>query len=549
MVQSPPHNIEGILLVDKAKGLSSHDVVARARRALKTRKVGHAGTLDPMATGLLVILVGRYTRLSNHLTADDKQYLAEVCFGRSTNTDDAEGETLEEGDASSVTEERVAEVLAAFLGEQDQIPPAFSAISIGGERSYKKARRGESVKIPPRRVVFHDLALEDFSDSVARIRVHASKGTYIRSLARDIGQALGVPAHLCGLRRTQSGAYALEGAIDCQAVQDPEMALAALARGRSAVLGMAFLSLDRPCTPGISGRRARGPGDSPPRGVEGSAWIWVGCPDPICPRRPAMSDAQELVLQELKDNVLTLTLNRPEAMNAMNRGLMAATHAALEDAAANRQIRAVIIAGAGGKSFCAGADLKERKGMTVEETRKFVRRIRGLMDLVESMPMPTIAAIEGYAFGGGCELALACDLRVLGKNAKIGLTECALGIIPGAGGTQRLPRLVGLSKAKELIFTAHRVPAEMAGDIGLADRVVEAGDALEAAHSLANEIAKNAPLAVEAAKAAVNGGYSMGIGEGELLEARCYEVTLFTEDRMEGLKAFAEKRKPEYQGR
>jgi methylglutaconyl-CoA hydratase len=211
-------------------------------------------------------------------------------------------------------------------------------------------------------------------------------------------------------------------------------------------------------------------------------------------------------------------------------------------------VRALILAG-NDKAFSAGADLKERAGMTPEQTRTFLRKIRGIMDLVERVPMPTIAALEGVAFGGGCELALSCDLRVLGKNAKVGLTEVSLGIIPGAGGTQRLPRLIGASKAKELIFTARRLTADDALAYGLANHVVEAGSALTKARALAAEIANNAPIAVEAAKAAIDGGVGVGISEGLLLEQRAYEVTLYTEDRREALKAFSEKRPPVFQGK
>ena len=246
--------------------------------------------------------------------------------------------------------------------------------------------------------------------------------------------------------------------------------------------------------------------------------------------------------------VVEVTLNRPEAMNALSRALLDSLWTELERLAVRREVRAVIIAG-NSKAFCAGADLKERAGMGVEETRTFLRRIRGIMDLVERLPMPTIAAIEGVAFGGGCELALACDLRILGAGAKIGLTECALGIIPGAGGTQRLPRLIGSSRAKELIFTARRLPADVALAYGIANYVVDAGAASARAHALASEICACAPISVEAAKAAIDGGLSTGISEGLLLEARAYEVTLTTQDRLEALKAFADKRPPRFVGR
>lgn len=249
-----------------------------------------------------------------------------------------------------------------------------------------------------------------------------------------------------------------------------------------------------------------------------------------------------------QNHVVTLTLNRPEAMNAMNGALIDALRGEIEKVCVRREVRAVVLAGSD-RSFSAGADLKERAGMTPEETRAFLRKIRGIMDIVERVPMPTIAAIEGVAFGGGCELALSCDIRVVGRSAKMGLTECSLGIIPGAGGTQRLPRLIGASRAKELIFTARRLDADALLAWGLASHVVDAGQALARAHAIAAEIARCAPLAVEAAKAAIDGGLGVGISEGLLLEQRAYEVTLYTEDRREALKAFAEKRPPVFQGK
>ena len=245
---------------------------------------------------------------------------------------------------------------------------------------------------------------------------------------------------------------------------------------------------------------------------------------------------------------LVLRMNRPEAMNALSRDLLETLWAEVEKAAVRREVRALILAGSA-KAFCAGADLKERKGMSPTEVRAFLRRIKGIMDLVERVPMPTIAAVDGVAFGGGCELALACDMRVIAQGATIGLTECALGIIPGAGGTQRLPRLVGPAKAKELIFTARKLSADDALAVGLANRSSAAGAAVDSALALAAEIARCAPIAVEAAKAAIDGGLSTGISEGLLLEARAYEVTLYTEDRVEALKAFAEKRPPVFHGR
>jgi enoyl-CoA hydratase/carnithine racemase len=261
-----------------------------------------------------------------------------------------------------------------------------------------------------------------------------------------------------------------------------------------------------------------------------------------------MSEEQPVVVSE-QDQVVTLTINRPHKRNAMNRGVLDALLDAIDEVAVRRDVRCVIVTGAGDKAFSAGADLKERAGMTPEQTRGFLRRIKRVMDHIERMPMPTIAALNGVAFGGGCELALACDLRVMEEGAQIGLTECALGIIPGAGGTQRLPRLVGPSRAKELIFTARRLTADDALAVGLVDHKVGAGEAHNKAVALAEEMKKCAPLAVEAAKAAIDGGLTAGISEGMLLESRAYEVTLFTEDRVEALTAFRDKRPPVFHGK
>jgi methylglutaconyl-CoA hydratase len=263
-------------------------------------------------------------------------------------------------------------------------------------------------------------------------------------------------------------------------------------------------------------------------------------------------DAMSLVLVEEVSvgdaaRVAIVTMNRPEAMNALSKAHLDALWAAMETLTVRRDIRAVVLCG-NAKAFCAGADLKERAKMAPEEVRAFLRRIKGIMDVIERLPMPTIAVVEGVAFGGGCELALACDLRVLGDGATIGLTETRLGIIPGAGGTQRLPRIVGVAVAKELIFTGRKLKAHDAKEIGLANHVVAAGEGKAKALALCAEIALAAPLAVEAAKAAIDGGLSVGISEGLLLESRCYEVTLTTNDRREALQAFSEGRAARFTG-
>ena len=207
-----------------------------------------------------------------------------------------------------------------------------------------------------------------------------------------------------------------------------------------------------------------------------------------------------------------------------------------------------MITGAGEKAFCAGADLKERYTMDAERVPDFVRNIRALMDDVEQMPQPTVAVMNGFAFGGGTELALACDLRVAAENAVLGLTETSLAIIPGAGGTQRLPRLVGKSRAKDLILTARRLDAMEAASMGLVNRTAPKGQLGAVALEVAERISRNGPVAVRAAKEAIDKGCELTLEEGLEFEAECYSRTLETSDRIEALTAFAEKRKPKYRG-
>lgn len=254
------------------------------------------------------------------------------------------------------------------------------------------------------------------------------------------------------------------------------------------------------------------------------------------------------VLTERRGHVALLTLNRPEAMNACNQALLASLRQELDALRFDPEVRVIIVTGAGEKAFCAGADLKERAGMTPLEVKRFIVTIRDTFSMLEAMGKPVIAAINGVALGGGTELALACDIRIASQTASMGLTETGLGIIPGAGGTQRLPRLIGKGKAKELIFTARRVSAEEAHAIGLVEQVVPAGALLEAAMRMAERISENGPLAVEQAKYAINAGMETDLATGLLLESRCYDVIIPTQDRLEGLAAFREKRKPRYRG-
>jgi enoyl-CoA hydratase/carnithine racemase len=261
-----------------------------------------------------------------------------------------------------------------------------------------------------------------------------------------------------------------------------------------------------------------------------------------------MTAESPLVLTARDADVLIWTLNRPQALNAFNVPLLEALLACVEVAHSDRSVRCAIVTGAGDKAFSAGADLKERRGMSLDEARAFVRRISQTFDAVASLPFPTIAAVNGVAFGGGFELALACDLRVVADSARLGLTEVSVGIMPGAGGTQRLPRLVGVARAKELIFSARRVEAVEALALGLANRVTPAAETLPVAQALAAEIAQQAPLAVRQAKHAIDAGLDLGLEAGLALEQKAYAPLLDTRDRLEGLEAFADKRPPRYVG-
>jgi enoyl-CoA hydratase/carnithine racemase len=262
----------------------------------------------------------------------------------------------------------------------------------------------------------------------------------------------------------------------------------------------------------------------------------------------------DILLQErTEDGILVLTLNRPEAMNCFNFDLLAALADVIREANFDMDLRCIIITGAGGEdpkktSFSTGADLKERRTLSPDQVRRFIFTIRNTFTAVEQVRVPVIAAINGFAFGGGIELALACDLRIASSNVIMGLTETSLAIIPGAGGTQRLPRIIGIAKAKELIFTARRIDAQTALDIGLVNRVVEPAELMPAARVLAQEIAKNGPIGVIQAKFAINCGMEASLGVALPLESKAYEVTIPTKDRLEALAAFAEKRKPVFKG-
>jgi enoyl-CoA hydratase len=257
----------------------------------------------------------------------------------------------------------------------------------------------------------------------------------------------------------------------------------------------------------------------------------------------------DTILLEKKQHLAIVTINRKEAMNAFNYDTLASLESVVESLRVNPDVRAVVFTGAGEKAFSVGADLKERKTLTEEQVRRNVYKIGEVFQAVATLPQPTIAAMNGYAFGGGMELALACDFRIAVNDTSMGLTETSLAIIPGAGGTQRLPRLVGESKALELILTAKRLSAEEAMQIGLVTKSVTKELFWEEVHSFAEQILANGPIALQQAKFAVKNGMNADLQTGLQIERKAYELTIPTEDRVEALLAFGEKRKPVFKGR
>jgi len=252
-------------------------------------------------------------------------------------------------------------------------------------------------------------------------------------------------------------------------------------------------------------------------------------------------------LESGENGVRVLTMDKPP-VNALGRELVDALATALTELREDTTARCLILRSEG-RHFCAGADLKERLGMSLEQVREFVPRLGGVCAAVAALPFPTIAAVRGTAAGGGCELALACDLRLLSDDARIGLRETALAILPGAGGTQRLSRIAGIAVAKRWIFTAQLYSAVEAHADGIATAVVP-GDRLDdEATKLAAAIAANGPVAVRLAKKAIEGGWDLSMDEALALEWQCYEGVLGTADRDEALQAFAEKRAPRFTGR
>jgi len=244
--------------------------------------------------------------------------------------------------------------------------------------------------------------------------------------------------------------------------------------------------------------------------------------------------------------VATVELNRPDALNALStelaRGLVDVTRSIATDAS----VRAVVIAGSGDRAFCAGADLKERNGLTDDGWREQREVFRAMFTAVRDLPQPTIAAVHGYALGGGCELALSCDIVVADETAVLGLPEVSIGLVPGGGGTQLTARRLGPGRAADLVLTGRHVPALEAHAIGLVDRLVPAGSARAAAIDIARQIASNSPVATRAAKAALRAGWGADDADAMQVEDVAWRKAAFSADRVEGIAAFVEKRSPDW---
>ena len=276
---------------------------------------------------------------------------------------------------------------------------------------------------------------------------------------------------------------------------------------------------------------------------------------------------KDLIIEE-KDNLAIITINRPKVLNALNAETIRQLSLAFANYEKSDTVQIIILTGSGDKSFVAGADIAELLELDTRSSLSLAKRGQNLMQQIEEHTLPVIAAINGFALGGGCELALACDIRLAIETAKMGLPEVSLGLIPGYGGTQRLPRLIGRGRAKQLIFTGEHISAQQAYDLGIVDQVIS-GDwieitqddgsvkkkpdgetnrkkLLDCAIDLAQKILKNGPLAVQAAKRAINHGVEMSLTEGCIYESALFSGLYSTEDTKEGLKAFLEKRKANF---
>ena len=268
---------------------------------------------------------------------------------------------------------------------------------------------------------------------------------------------------------------------------------------------------------------------------------------------PAASPAAALtlanILYEKKGAIAYVTVNRPKVLNALNTPTLKDLLTALEDARDDTAVRGVILTGAGNKAFIAGADISELARVTAFEAEQSSRFGQDVLDLIENLGKPVIAAVNGFALGGGCEAAMACAIRIAVESARFGQPEVTLGLVPGGGGTQRLPRLVGKGRALQLILSGEMISAQEAYRIGLVNEIVPRSDLIARAEAILNKIASNAPIAVKLALEAANKGMETSQSEGLLLEAAYFGLCAATEDKKEGTSAFLEKRAPQFRGR
>jgi len=255
------------------------------------------------------------------------------------------------------------------------------------------------------------------------------------------------------------------------------------------------------------------------------------------------------IIYEKSEGIATITLNRPEALNAFNKEVSDEFMQAIEDIKTDESIRVVILTGAGEKAFSTGADIKAMKGMNALKARDLSLMGEKICSILENLEKPVIAAINGFALGGGLEVAMACDIRIASENARMGQTEINIGLIPGWGGTQRLTRLIGRTKAKELVFMGKMIDAKTAEQLGILNMVVPPDKFKEAVRQFALELASKAPIALRVAKALINKGAEVSLDSALALEREGFGVVASTEDLQEGVSAFTEKRKPTFKGK
>jgi enoyl-CoA hydratase len=255
------------------------------------------------------------------------------------------------------------------------------------------------------------------------------------------------------------------------------------------------------------------------------------------------------IIHEKSEGIATITLNRPEALNAFSKEVVEELLLAIEDAGSDENVRVVVLTGAGEKAFSAGADIKAMVGMTALKARELSLMGERLCVALENLEKPVIAALNGYALGGGLEVAMSCDIRIASETARMGQTEINIGLIPGWGGTQRLTRLVGKTKAKEMVFTGKMVDAKTAEQLGIVNMVVPADKFRETVRQFAFELASKAPVAIKVAKGLINKGADISLDSALALEREGFGVVASSEDLKEGVSAFTEKRKPAFKGK